>query len=44
MNVPVCVILYYEGDRQAMLDELRHFSWKEARADHGAAGPQQPDA
>ena len=26
-----CVILYYEGDRQAMLDELRHFSWKEAR-------------
>ena len=21
-----CVILYYEGDRQAMLDELRHFS------------------
>ena len=26
-----CVILYYEGERQAMLDELRHFSWKEAR-------------
>ena len=26
-----CVILYYEGNRQAMLDELRHFSWKEAK-------------
>ena len=26
-----CVILYYEGDRQAMLDELRYFSWKEAK-------------
>ena len=25
-----CVILHYEGERQAMLDELRHFSWKEA--------------
>ncbi len=25
-----CVILYYDGDRQVMLDALRHFSWKEA--------------
>ena len=25
-----CVILYYDGDRQVMLDAFRHFSWKEA--------------
>ena len=25
-----CVILYYDGNRQTMLDTLRHFSWKEA--------------
>ena len=25
-----CVILYYDGDRQILLDTLRHFSWNEA--------------
>ena len=25
-----CVILYYDGTRQAMLNEIRHFSWQEA--------------
>ncbi len=25
-----CVILYYDGDRQILLDTLRHFSWSEA--------------
>ena len=25
-----CVILYYNGDRQVMLDELRRFSWEKA--------------
>ena len=25
-----CVILYYDGTRQAVLNELRHFSWQEA--------------
>ena len=25
-----CVILYYDGTRQAVLDEIRHFSWQEA--------------
>ncbi len=26
-----CIILYYQGDRQAVLDEIRRFSWQEAR-------------
>ena len=26
-----CVILYYDGDREVMLDTLRHFSWEEAK-------------
>ena len=25
-----CVILYYDGTRQAVLNEIRHFSWQEA--------------
>ena len=25
-----CVILHYDGTRQAVLDEIRHFSWQEA--------------
>ena len=25
-----CVVLYYEGTRQAVLNEIRHFSWQEA--------------
>ena len=25
-----CVILYYDGSRQAVLNEIRHFSWQEA--------------
>ncbi len=25
-----CVILYYDGTRQAVLNEIRHFSWREA--------------
>ena len=25
-----CVILYYDGARQAVLNEIRHFSWQEA--------------
>ena len=25
-----CVILYYDGARQTMLDEIRHFSWTQA--------------
>ena len=27
-----CIILHYEGDRQAVLDDIRHFSWEEAEA------------
>ena len=37
MNVPVVSFCIMKGRRQAMLDELRHFSWKEGQADHCAA-------
>ena len=39
-----CVILYYNGDRQVMLDELRRFSWEKGRTGNSAACPQQPGA
>ncbi len=30
MNAPAAVILYYDGDRQTVLEDIRHFSWQEA--------------
>ena len=30
MSAPAAVILYYDGTRQAVLNEIRHFSWQEA--------------
>ena len=30
MSEPAAVILYYDGTRQAVLNEIRHFSWQEA--------------
>ncbi len=30
MNAPAAVILYYDGDRQTVLEAIRQFSWQEA--------------
>ena len=39
-----CVILYYDGTRQAVLNEIRQFFLAGGGADHRAARPQQPGA
>ena len=39
-----CVILYYDGTRQAVLNEIRHFSWQEAERTTALPAHSQPGA